>query len=131
MIYCKDFALKKLFWKYNLLNNHMSLKNYDCCQTFSPLSFWVDTYTCPILGSMVLLFWISGDVSSGHQSHSGFCLNRFCRAKCNVHSSRSTSGATHANLLMASIAASHFPTCISRGGSWLRFEWAITHTEDE
>ena len=46
-----------------------------------------DTYTYPISGPLVPLFWISGDVSSG---------------------------ATPANLLTADIDASHFPTCISR-----------------
>ena len=44
---------------------------------------------------------------------------------------RSTSGATHANLLVAGIAASHFPRCMCRGWTWLRFERAITRTEDE
>ena len=34
-------------------------------------------YTCPFLGPLVPLFWISGDVSSGVQSQSGFCLIRF------------------------------------------------------
>ena len=37
------------------------------------------------LGSLVPLFWISGDVSSGFQSQSGFCLIRyFCGGECNV-----------------------------------------------
>ena len=36
-----------------------------------------------------------------------------------------------ANLLAAGIAASHFNKCISTGGAWLRFERAITRTEDE
>ena len=27
--------------------------------------------------------------------------------------------------------AGHFPTCMCRGGTWLRFEWAITRIEDE
>ena len=36
--------------------------------------FLSDTFTCPILGPLVPLFWISGDVSSGFQSQSGFCL---------------------------------------------------------
>ena len=54
------------------------------------------------LGSLVPLFWISGDVSSGFQSQSGFCIiHFFCRGECNVHSLRSTSGATRANLLAA------------------------------
>ena len=49
------------------------------CQTFASsffffLKFLSDTYTCPFLGPLVPLFWISGDVSSGFQSQSGFCL---------------------------------------------------------
>ena len=36
--------------------------------------FFSDTFTCPILGPLVPLFWISSDVSSGFQSQSGFCL---------------------------------------------------------
>ena len=36
---------------------------------------------------------------------------------------------TCANLLEAGSTAGHFPTCISRGGTWLRFEQMITHTE--
>ena len=62
--------------------------------------FLVDT--CPFLGPLVPLFWISGDVSSGFQSQSGFCLIRyFCGGECNVHSPRFTSGATLADLLAA------------------------------
>ena len=58
--------------------------------------------TCPFLGPLVPLFWISGDVSSGFQSQSGFCLIRyFCAGECNVHSPRFTSGATLADLLAA------------------------------
>ena len=58
--------------------------------------------TCPFLGPLVPLFWISGDVSSGFQSQSGFCLIRyFCGGKCNVHSPRFTSGVTLADLLAA------------------------------
>ena len=29
--------------------------------------------TCPFVGPLIPLFWISGDVSSGFQSQSGFC----------------------------------------------------------
>ena len=64
------------------------------------LKFLADT--CPFLGPLVPLFWISGDVSSGFQSQSGFCLIRyFCGGECNVHSPRFTSGGTLANLLAA------------------------------
>ena len=44
---------------------------------------------------------------------------------------KSTSGAIPADLLTASMAASHFPTCIRRGGGWLGFKQTITFTEDE
>ena len=54
------------------------------------------------LGPLIPLFWISGDVSSGFHSQSGFCLIRyFCRGEYNVHSPRFTSGATLADLLAA------------------------------
>ena len=127
---------------------------------------------CPILGPLVPLFWICGDVSSGFQSQSGSALFAcFSGHECNVHSLISTSGAqlriqggsqgghgpplsllklvikkmaaiggplyfmflgpppppltmldpmlgaTSPNLLIAGIAAGHFPTC--RGGTWL------------
>ena len=64
--------------------------------------FLEDTCTCPILGPLVPLFWISSDISSALQSQSGSCLIHFCGGACNVHSLRFTSGATPANLLMAS-----------------------------
>ena len=54
-----------------------------------------------------------------------------CRGKCNVHSPRSTSSATCADLLVAGSTVGHFPTYISRGGTCLRFEQAITRTEKE
>ena len=59
-------------------------------------------HTCPFFGATVPLFWISGDISSGFQSQSGFCLIRyFCGGRCNVHSPRFTSGGTLADLLAA------------------------------
>ena len=42
---------------------------------FFLLKFLADT--CPFWGPLVPLFWISGDVFSGFQSQSGFCLIRF------------------------------------------------------
>ena len=64
------------------------------------LKFLADT--CPFWGPLVPLFWISGNVSSGFQSQSGFCLiHYFCGGKCNVHSPRFTSVATLADLLAA------------------------------
>ena len=73
---------------------------------------------CPILGPLVPLFSISGDVSSGFQSQSGLCLIfLFCGGKCNLHSPRFTSDAKPAGLLMASIAAGHFSSCIIRCGT--------------
>ena len=54
--------------------------------------------TCPFLGPLLPLFWISGDVSSGFQSQSGLPYSH-CRGERNVRSPRSTSGATLADLL--------------------------------
>ena len=48
-----------------------------------------------------------------------------------ICSLRSTSGATCADLLAASSTACHFPTCISRGGTWLRFKQMTIRTEAE
>ena len=88
--------------------------------------------TCPFLGPLVPLFWISGDVSSGFQSQSGFCLIRyFCGGECNVHSPRFTSGATLADLLAAGAQPVTSPHAMCRGGTWLGFERAIARTEDE
>ena len=82
--------------------------------------YFEQSFFFSFLGPLVPLFWISGDVSPGFQSQSGFCLIRyFCGGECNVHSPRFTSGATPADLLTPSMVISHFPTCISRGRSWL------------
>ena len=67
----------------------------------------------------------------GFKARVGSALFAFCGNECNVHSLRSTSGATCADLLAAGIAAGHFLTCICRGGTWLRFEQAITCTKYE
>ena len=70
-------------------------------------------------------------------SHPGFkdgvghaLFSLFCGGKCNAHSLSSTSGATHVDLLAASSTAGHFPTCISRCGTLLGFEWAVTWAEE-
>ena len=57
---------------------------------------------CPILGLLVPLFWISSDISSGFQSKSGLPYSH-CRGEHNVHSLRSTSSATHVDLLAAGL----------------------------
>ena len=56
---------------------------------------------CPILGSLVPLFWISGDISSGFQSQSGLPYLH-CGDVGNVHCLRS-SGTTCADLLAAGL----------------------------
>ena len=61
-------------------------------------SFW-QTHVL-FWGPLVPLFWISGDVSSGFQSQIGLPYLH-CRGERNVHSARSTSGATLANLYTA------------------------------
>ena len=77
--------------------------------------FLADTY--PFWGPLVPLFWISGDVSSGFQSQSGFCLIRyFCGGECNVHSPRFTSGATLADLLAAGTQLVTYPHACAEVG---------------
>ena len=71
------------------------------------LKFLLDT--CPFVGPLIPLFWTSGDVSSGFQSQSGFCLIQTCGGVRNIHSLRFTSGATHLPVYNASIAASRLP----------------------
>ena len=52
-----------------------------CNKSFYFFYFFLsDTLTCPILGPLVALFWISGNVSSGFLRQSGFCLIHFAEA---------------------------------------------------
>ena len=90
-------------------------------------------YICPPLGggALVPLFGFLLASSLGFKARVGSALLAFCGGKCNVHSLRSTSGATPAKLLATSITASHLPTCISRDGTWLGFEWVMIRTENE
>ena len=53
------------------------------CFVFFFFKFLTDTCPFCFLGPLVPLFWISGDVSSGFQSQSGFCLICFF-AEANV-----------------------------------------------
>ena len=43
---------------------------------------WTDTFISPILGPLVPLFWISGDVSFRFQIQSEICL--ICIAEANI-----------------------------------------------
>ena len=63
--------------------------------------FWGHWYPC--FGFLVTS-------SLGFKARVGSALFAFCGGKCNVHSMRSTSGATHAYLLVADIATSPVPT---------------------
>ena len=68
--------------------------------------FWGHWYPCfGFLGVMSPL---------GFKAKVGSALFTFCRGKCNVHSLRSTSDATHVDLLAASITASPVPTYCCR-----------------
>ena len=59
----------------------------------------------PFVGPLIPLFWTSGDVSSGFQSQSGFCLIcTWWRCMC-CTILRFTSAATNTDLLVASMAA--------------------------
>ena len=92
--------------------------------------FMSDTFPCRILGPLVPLFWISGDVSSGFQRQRGFCFLRF--VQMNV-------------VYRDPPLVLHLPT--SWWPAWqpvtsphvfqqsqdaiLRIKWATTYTEDE
>ena len=71
------------------------------------------TYKCPILRPLVPLFWMSDDISAGFQSQCGFYSIPFCGGKCNVHSLRSISRVTPADLLTSDMVDSCFRTLIS------------------
>ena len=89
-------------------------------------------HMCPILGPLVPLFWISGDVSSGFQSQSGFCLiHLFCGGECNVHSPKIHLWCYSCLPLDDQHRSQSLPHMHQLGGSWLRFEQATTRTEDE
>ena len=81
------------------------IKEQRTLTQFLFLNFW-RTWVL-FVGSLIPLFWTSGDVSSGFQSQSGFYLiHTWRRHMSNVtHSLRFTSGATPADLLAASMAA--------------------------
>ena len=71
------------------------------------MSFW-GTHCYPWFG-----FLLTSPV--GFKARVCSALFTFCRGECSVHFMRSTSGNTHAHLLVAGIAVSQFPTCIRRG----------------
>ena len=91
--YDVNIQTKKLAFKINiiLIQNPVYLIFFFFFFFFK--IFLADIYTCPILGPLVPLFWISGDVSSGFQSQSGLPYSH-CGGECDVRSLRSTSGAT-------------------------------------
>ena len=122
--------------EYNLLHNlpcldfPIKVKSHSTMCFFLVFLFSSFTDTCPFfLGHWYAYFWFLVTSLLGFKARVGSVLF-ICGGQCNVHSLKSTSGATLANLLVASSAASHFPTCISRGGTWLGFERAIKRTED-
>ena len=78
------------------------------------LKFLADTHVL-FLGHWYPCFGFLVMSPLGFKARVGSALFAFCGGKCNVHSPRSTSGATHADLLAASIAASPVPTYCCRG----------------
>ena len=74
-----------------------------------------DTFTCPIVGPLVPLFWISGNVSSGFQSQSGFCFIHIAEANV-MYISWDPPLVKHiANLLMDSIAGQRLGSYLGQG----------------
>ena len=71
--------------------------------------------TCPFWDHWYPCFEFLVMLPLGFKARVGSALFTYCRGKCNVHSPRSTSGATHADLLAASIIISPVPTYCCRG----------------
>ena len=83
------------------------------------------------LGPLVPLFWTSGDVSSGVQSQSGFCfIHIFAEANV-MYIPRDPPALLHMPTFWWLVRSQPLPHMHGRGGTWLRFEPAITWTEDE
>ena len=109
--------------------------NYDKGKEGIFLCFLADTYTCPILGSMVPLFWISCNVSSGFQSQSEFCPTHFFAEANIMQVPWDPPLAPHlptfwwpASQLVAYLHAHfHSGRMLSLNG----FQWTITRTEGE
>ena len=84
-----------------------------------------------LLWPLVLLFWISGDVSSGFQTQSGFCLIYFFAEANVMYIPQDPPLVLHIQTSWWSPHSRSLPTCMCRGGTWLGFVRAITWTEDE
>ena len=91
-------------------------------RTHSFFSFFLNFWRTWVLfvGPLIPLFWTSGDVSSGFQSQSGFCLIRTWRRRTSnvTHSLRFISGATTADLLAASMATEPISSTYLRRHWW-------------
>ena len=72
-------------------------------------------HTCPFLGHWYPCFGFLVTSPLGFKARVGSALFAFCGGECIVYSPRSTSGATHADLLVASVTASPVPTYCCRG----------------
>ena len=104
LIGCPDVVIKKYQHIQNMCAKLVLSRSKYSSSSQSLFFFFFEKFladTCPFLAPLVPLFWISGDVSSGFQSQSGLPYSH-CGGEHNVHSPRSTSGATLVNLLVAS-----------------------------
>ena len=94
-----------LYISNSTLEGNISVKRGHSLQCF----YWSKIFF--FVGPLIPLFWTSGYICPGFQSQAGSCLHAFLPALL----LRFTSGATPADLLMASRQPVVFPTCISRG----------------
>ena len=88
-------------------------------------------YTCPSLGPLVPLFWISCDISSVFQSQSAFCLICFFFAEVNVIYIPIDTPLVQHMLISWWLAAQPVTSLHTSAEVGLRLEQAITLTEDE
>ena len=69
-----------MFYFFIKIENIITKSTFKLQKALHRLFCLSDSFKCPILGSLVPLFWISGDVSSGFQSQSGFYFIRIVQA---------------------------------------------------
>ena len=85
--------------------------------------------TCPFLGPLIPLFWISGDIFSWFESQSGFCLICFFAEANVMHIPRDLSLVLHMPTSWWPVHSWSLPNMHVQRWDLLGFKQAITQTE--
>ena len=69
------YKMKLEWWIVDYICTVLTVLLYGCLYlTKFIITKCYNKFNCPFYGPLIPLFWTSGDVSSGFQSQSGFCL---------------------------------------------------------